>query len=417
LDKRKRKAGRLAVMRKVLFVDDDQHVLDGLQRTLRPQTQEWEMAFAQGGETALAMLDCTPFDVIVTDMRMPGMDGAELLEKVRRRTPQVVRIILSGYVDLQATFRAVPVAHQFLMKPCDAGTLRVAIERACSLQGILNDGALARMVGTLGDLPSAPRVYTALLEALKDPETSLQQVALIVEQDVAISAKVLQLVNSAFFGLTRNITAVSQAVNYLGINVLQSLVATAEAFRAFQQVQQIEGFSIDEFQEHAQLAVRVSGLFSLPRHLADSASMASLLHDVGKLVLASRLPREFGKAIALAREQKQPLYRMEQDLFGVSHAEIGAYLLGLWGLPSFVTEAVAHHHAPMRVIHRSLDAVGVVYLADHLAHCARPSAFGLASEPVDEAFLREMGIAEQYFAWEQEAREMGKDFAGPRGRA
>src|SRR5579863_1012724 len=342
-------------MKRVLFVDDDQHILDGLQRMLRPHRAEWDMAFAQGSEAALAMLACAPFDAIISDMRMPGMDGAALLEEVRKLYPQVVRIILSGYVDLQATFRAVPVAHQFLLKPCDVGTLRVAIGRACSLQSILNDLHLVSAVGTMADLPSAPRVYSALTEALANPESSLQDVASIVEQDVGISAKVMQLVNSAFFGLARNISTVQHAVTYLGINVLQSLVATAEAFRVFPQNQKIEGFFIDEFQAHSQLTARIAAMFPLPKHLADSAAMASLLHDVGKLVAASRLPERFGKAIALALEHGEPLYKAEQELYGVSHAEVGAYLLGLWGLPSFVTEAVAHHHQPGRVRHQGLD--------------------------------------------------------------
>ena len=204
-------------MRRVLFVDDDQQVLEGLQRVLRSNRQEWEMAFAQGGEAALAVLDCSPFDVvIISDMRMPGMDGAELLEKVRERHPQVVRIILSGYVDLQATFRAVPVAHQFLLKPCDAGMLRVAIERACSLQSILHDAALARTVGTLGELPSRSAcLHGTLPGRCRIPDVSLQDVAAIVEQDVAIAAKVLQQRDSAFFGLAQNVTSLQRAVTYL----------------------------------------------------------------------------------------------------------------------------------------------------------------------------------------------------------
>lgn len=396
-------------MRRVLFVDDDQHILDGLQRMLRPHRAEWEMAFAQGGEAALAVLACAPFDVVISDMRMPGMDGASLLEKVRQLYPQVVRIILSGYVDLQATFRAVPVAHQFLLKPCDVSTLRVAIGRACSLQSVLTDQALVSTVGTMADLPSAPRVYSALTEALANPETSLQDVSAIVEQDVGISAKVMQLVNSAFFGLARNVSTVQHAVTYLGINVLQSLVASAEAFRVFPETVKIEGFSIDEFQAHSQLTARIAGIFPLPKHLADSAAMAGMLHDVGKLVAASRLPEKFGKAIAQAREQGRPLYRLEQELYGVSHAEVGAYLLGLWGLPSFVTEAVAHHHAPNRVSHQGLDALDAVYLSNYLAHRVRPSPVGLQCDPLNEALLQELGVADQYPAWEAEARRIGAE--------
>ena len=141
-------------MRRVLFVDDEPRILEGLRRMLRVQRQEWEMAFAPGGEAALALMEAAPFDVIVSDMRMPEMDGATLLTKVRDRFPQVVRIVLSGHTELSTTLRVVPVAHQFLAKPCDAGTLRVAIERACHLKGLLSDDSIRRTVGALRDLPS-----------------------------------------------------------------------------------------------------------------------------------------------------------------------------------------------------------------------------------------------------------------------
>src|SRR5690348_6552763 len=193
-------------MKRILFVDDEPKILEGLQRMLRPQRNEWEMAFAPGGEAALAMLAAENFDVIVSDMRMPGVDGAALLETVRANYPGMLRVILSGYTELEASYRAVPVAHQFLLKPCDPDALRIAIERATSLMQALNSRMLTGLVGSLQDLPSVPRAFAELRNALADPETSLDRVVKIVEQDVAISAKVLQLVNSAFFGVTREVS-------------------------------------------------------------------------------------------------------------------------------------------------------------------------------------------------------------------
>src|SRR5215469_9947183 len=117
-------------MTRILFVDDEPKVLDGLRRLLRPQRLQWDMSFIEGGEAALALLDQSPFDVIVSDLKMPGMDGTALLERAREHHPQVVRIVLSEYADLEAAFRAAQVAHQLLLKPCDAEMLRVAIDRA-----------------------------------------------------------------------------------------------------------------------------------------------------------------------------------------------------------------------------------------------------------------------------------------------
>jgi putative nucleotidyltransferase with HDIG domain len=354
-------------MKRILFVDDEPKILEGIERLLRRQRHEWEMSFVESGDAALSVLADRPFDLIVTDMRMPGMDGAELLGKVQERYPHMGRIVLSGHTEVEYALRVARVAHRFLLKPCDAEALRSAIERTCNLQGIRDSETLARAVGSLGDLPAAPRVFTALRRAVSDPEVRLEKVAGILEQDAGLSAKVLQLVNSAFFGLPREITSISRAVGYLGLNVIQGLVASVEASRVFD-ADLRGGMSIDEFQSHARLTARIASSFHLSRVSADAAVSAGLLHDIGKLALAARLPDRLEQATRVARERRQSFYEAEIELYGVTHAEVGAYLLGLWGLPTIVTEAVAHHHTPLKTVHQPLDPVSVVYLSNLLAH-------------------------------------------------
>jgi CheY-like chemotaxis protein len=203
-------------MKRIIFVDDEVRILEGLQRMLRPQRHIWEMAFAPSGQSALQMMEAAPFDVIVSDMRMPGMDGATLLRAVREKYPSVLRIILSGYTELEAALNAVPVAHQFLVKPCDQDTLQTAIERATSLNSILNNKRLESIVGSMQQLPSLPKSCIEMREVLADPDSSSHSIALLVERDPAMSAKVLQLVNSAFFGVARNISDINTAITYLG---------------------------------------------------------------------------------------------------------------------------------------------------------------------------------------------------------
>ncbi len=389
-------------MRRILFVDDDPVALEKLQGTLRSQRQQWDMAFAPGGEVALAILGASPFDVIVSDLRMPGMDGARLLTRVREQYPQVVRILLSRQDDLENAFRAVPVAHQFLAKPCDATMLRVAVERACHLKTLLSDEALRRMTGELGELPSSPRVYQALTKALADPDTSLQRVAKIVEQDVGISAKILQLVNSAVFGLSQSMTNVRSAVSYLGANTLKSLVLSLEVFRTFEAEATIPGFSMEALQRHAQLTAQIAVHLPVPQHLADVLLVSGMLHDLGKLILAWKLPTRLKDALATSRDEGCPLYRVEMRQAGISHAEVGAYLLGLWGLPYAVVEAVALHHAPTRVPHQGFDAVTAVYVANLLAHELESGAGEHKSKILLEAeaeHLEALGIMRDLPEW------------------
>jgi HD-like signal output (HDOD) protein/CheY-like chemotaxis protein len=403
-------------MKRILFVDDDPLVFEGLQRMLAPQNGQWEMSFAPEGETALVLLAATPFDVVVSDLRMPKMDGAVLLKTVRERWPSVVRIILSGKADMEDAVRAAPVAHQCLLKPCDPAMLRSAIERATNLSELLSSKLLAGIVGSVQDLPVMPRAYIELRDALSNPNYSLKKIVRIVEQDVGISAKILQLVNSAFFGLPKDISSVHNAVCYLGAEMLQNLVLSAEVFHVFEKGKAIKKFSFEDLHIHSQLTAKIAGSLLPPSPTRDAATIAGLLHDVGKLILATRSPQHFARAIQGSRVEKLPLFVVEQQLMGVSHAEVGAYLLGLWGLPAPVVEAVAHHHVPGKIPSASLDAVGAVHIANALANehpVYPPAKEPLPQQGLDEEFINALGLADQAAHWEEVAKAAALGLRSP----
>jgi len=380
-------------MKRILFVDDEPSILDGLKRMLRPMRSEWDMVFAPGGEAALSLLEAQHFDVIVTDMRMPGMDGATLLEIVREKYPSLLRIILSGYTELQSSLRAVPVAHQFLLKPCDPDMLRAGIARATSLGEVLDSKMLTSLVGALRDLPSLPRIFAELKTALAQPNISTDRISQIVEQDVALSAKLLQLVNSAFFGLARDVTNVKTAVTCLGITVLHDLVLTLEVFRSFQPDEYVSVEYLEDFHRHAQLTARIAAGIAQKYKVSPGAVLAALLHDVGKLVIAERTPAHFARVLVQAHDEGKPLYEIEERLTHFSHAEVGAYLLSLWGLPYSLVEAVAHHHHPRRIPTNGLDMVLLVYLSNLLAHEREALDRGNPAPQFDTEVLEQAGVA------------------------
>ncbi|MDE3178546.1 MAG: HDOD domain-containing protein [Acidobacteriota bacterium] len=405
-------------MKRVLFVDDEPNVLQGLQRMLRSQRFGCEMSFAPGGEAALTLMEATRFDVIVSDMRMPHLDGAALLALVRERYPEVIRVVLSGHADMDSAFRAVPVAHLFLAKPCDPTTLRVAIERSCGLKAVLSDEPLRRAVGSVRELPALPRTYVELTRALAGEDVPLAQVAKIVEDDVAVAAKILQLVNSAFFGLSRNVTNIQTAVSYLGVEVLRNLVLSIGVFGSFSDKPLAAGFSLSAFEDHAHLTAKIATSLPTAKYLGDAAGLAALLHDLGKLILASQMPKHLESAMVQARRQRRPLHEIEYELLGVSHAEVGAYLLGLWGLPWTVVEAVAHHHAPHRVPSQGLDVLAAVHIADALAlECLPPhSDIPLVQPPLDVRYLDMLGVTDRLPEWREMAKEISLRFEDYDGR-
>lgn len=334
-------------MRHVMFVDDDPSVLSGIRRMLHPMRGQWRMSFANGGHEAVESLTADPAHVVVSDMRMPGMDGAELLSVVRSRWPGAVRIILSGFSEESAALRSVPVAHRFISKPCDPDKLLNTVRTACELQDRLSQPELRRLLGGLGGLPSPPGTYVAITEELGRPDVSVQAVAAIVEGDPACTAKLLQLVNSAFFGLARSMTDPREAVAYLGVNAIRGVVLAAEAADLFRSASPELARAASSVMAHS-ATVAAAVRERVPAQRAQEAFIAGLLHDIGWLALAQAAPEEFlavredirrGKEITLA----------ERERLGATHAEVGGYLLNLWGLPYPLVDPVTRHHDPEAV--------------------------------------------------------------------
>jgi len=244
-----------------------------------------------------------------------------------------------------------------------------------------------------------PSTSSCLLQAVKDPDASISQVADILENDLAMSAKVLQLANSAFFGLSQRVTNVMNAAQYLGMVTIKNLALVSEAFRVFESDSRVPQSVYESMQRHAHQTAAIVGLLPIEHGLRDVTVVAALLHDIGRLLLASAIPDEFCSTLAFASERGCEPFEAEEELLGTSHAEIGAYLLGLWGIPNLAVEAIAHHHHPTRIPHSGLDSTVAVYVADLLAHELEDHPEGsteLDIEESDRASLEALGLLEQF---------------------
>ncbi len=173
-----------ATYHRILFVDDDELILRSIDRALRRHAEQasWELHFVTDGELALELLEQQPFDVILVDAQMPRMSGSSLLRRVQESNPSVVRILLSGHTGLDVLRDALPLAHQFIAKPCDAQLLKTTLENACGLRNILERPELRTLVGGNDELPSAPRTYVEIKNALLSPRASTRTVAEIVDK-------------------------------------------------------------------------------------------------------------------------------------------------------------------------------------------------------------------------------------------
>jgi putative nucleotidyltransferase with HDIG domain len=393
-------------MRRLLFVDDERLVLDGLRSMLRPKQRHWEMTFVAGGPEAMEELGRHEFDVVVSDMRMPRVDGAAVLKHVQATQPNAVRIVLTGHTETELALRSISVAHQFLSKPCDAATLEATIDRACNLQSLLSDPTLRSVVGGIGRLPSVPKLYMQINEVLEKPTTSLKDVSALIEQDMAVSAKVLQVVNSGFFGLPKRVTNVHAAVTFIGINMLRRVLLSVQAFASFERPN-VAGFSVEELQKHSHLTAMIATRMFKSKRESEDAFTGGILHDIGKLILATRPAgaEPGGSHPRVPTPLTNSAAPEPSEPSGITHAEVGAYLLGIWGLPYGVVEAVAYHHNPRAVRHKTFDVVDAVYVANLLAQ-ESADVDPAAPDRLDRSHLADLGVEGMLTEWRQMAQRL-----------
>jgi HD-like signal output (HDOD) protein len=389
----------------VLFVDDDPLILQGLQRMLRPVRNEWSMFFVESGSKALELMATTPVQVVVSDMRMPGMNGAQLLSEIKSRYPKTVRLILSGHADRELILQCVGTAHQFLPKPCEPDAIRCAISRATALDGSVKSEQIKNLVVQMDKIPSIPSIFAEIVEKLRDDQASIDEISALVSKDLAITAKLLKLVNSAFFGLNRSISSPSEAVAYLGLDTIKALVLAVNAFATFEGAK-IPGICLESLWSHsmavAATARRIIESENVPRLFGDEGFLAGMLHDIGKLVLASNLPAEYESALKHSQTERVPLYQSEEQAFGANHADIGGYVLSLWGLPARVVEAITFHHDPEASAVTGLNPLLAVHVANYAVKQKNASSQANAlSQPAElrTAFLATLSLDQKITEW------------------
>ncbi|WP_404421439.1 response regulator [Thalassospira australica] len=392
-------------MSKVLFVDDNTNVLNGLRRRLHAACPSWTMSFAASGAEALALCEQNAFDVVVTDMRMPGMDGAELLGHVRDRIPSAARIILSGFSEDEAVLRTVGPAHQYLAKPCDDEVLIETIQHTLELRKILTAPALRSLVGNIDALASPPDTYTRLVQALENPKIGNDRIAAIVSSDIALTAEVLKLTNSAYFSLPTKMTSISHAVRMIGTETLKSLALFIGIFRSFESSSGISGPIKNLCQRSQQIGISAALIGEnekLDRLTCQMLPSIGMLSHVGSLVLYLNYPKQMEEAVARIEREKITIIEAEQQQFGAAHPEIGAYLLGLWGFPEQVVQTVIYHHRPFDFPHNSMTGLTAIYAAQLLSREVASQGYDVDGDietKIDIPYLTRVGKADRVPVW------------------
>jgi len=357
------------MMRKtVLFVDDERYILTGLRRLLYPLQEDWEMLFVESGAEALQVMQNKKVSVLITDMRMPSMNGFQLLQTVQKNNPEIIRVMLTGQADKSIYSEVMTLCHYFFWKPTKFGDFESLFGRIKSLDAALPNRKLDQLLGGISSLPSLPELFVRLTVLLEQAETDCAKIAGVIREDIPMADQVQKLVNSSFVGLERKIATLEQAVTELGVNRIRSLVLAQHLFSQCGR-QEFQEFRLDQLMEHsfrvATLAGKIASDANNAPRIQEDAYLAGLLHDIGKLILIRCLPDSYRQIRAEVCRTGRPRREVEMELLGADHATISGYLISLWGLPQTITEAVTLHHvSPPEGLHSVSPVSAAVFKAN-----------------------------------------------------
>ncbi len=351
---------------RILFVDDENNILQGIRRMLFDCQDRWELDFADSGEAALKRFGQNPYDFIVSDMRMPVMDGAELLTRVRDEYPDTIRLVLSGQSDRDQIMKSVKVAHRYFSKPCDTEELITTISGLVQWRRRIVSPEVKELASKVSFVPSSVGVINELLAELEKDEPNIGHLRMLVGRDIGLSVKLIQIVSSSFFGERKVVYDPGRAATLLGTELLRKLVLEAEVYAEGSELGQTINRLGEEAVELANAAKEISEIRHNNSELQQQAFLGGLLTNVGKMILMYYAPEKYQEVIDLVANRRINLVEAESRVFGLTHTEVGGYILGLWGLPEKVIEAVYYYKEPSKFDREGFHPVTAVFLADTL---------------------------------------------------
>ncbi len=348
-------------MKSILFVEDEEYVVKSLEESL--SESGYTTHVANNGQEALEMLSDTHFDIVISDVMMPDMDGVDFLETVKNDHPSTLRLALSGYSESTKIPKALEdnVAKLYMRKSWDSSEMIQTVNKMSDLQDVLSDHRILKLITSIKDLPSIPNLYYDIASMIRQ-EKDIEKIAAEIMKDQAVTSQILRVANSAFYGAKTG--SLLQAIMYIGLSNVKNIVLTNSVF----DLETVQNFNVSLLWEHAVMTNKMAHLIyeeCLGKKMPVIYASAGLLHDIGKILMYKYYDVKYEELIEEARNGHGRIVDLEFKHLELTHQELGGYLLNWWDLPLPIVEATLYHHRPLdpRVINKEL--VSVIHIANY----------------------------------------------------
>jgi HD-like signal output (HDOD) protein len=374
-----------------------------IETSLNQLQPSWECLSTSDGTQTLATLSSGYFDLVVLDGAL--IQEGSFVQQLAEKSPRSLRLVLGDARVATQVPQPLRPRMEFLPADSDPQTLVENIRRGLLVERWMAEPSMRRILSMIRRLPTLPKIHMQIIDALRDPAGTLEQVSSLVAQDPVMAAKFLQIVNSACFGISYTIADPAEAVMFLGVERTRGLVLMAGVFSQFDGVR-CPDFSVEQTWDHSlrvgMLARGITLLEVEDSKLAEMAFTAGLLHEIGNLVLAANLPDMYTGVRKLQAGRQVTLTEAEREILGVTSAELGACLLGTWKLPVTILQALAWHGTPGQSPDTQFSLLTAVHAANVLAQeTLRESGLIDQPERFDLAYLARLGLGARRSFWRE----------------
>lgn len=390
-------------MTNVLFVLKDRSQGNLYSENIPAIDSSWSVNIADNTKDAVDFVRGNDIDVIICDDEVADSKGLDVISSCSHERPGVLSFLRKSNSPTKEESIALSEKKVFVLpENLEEEGIYSHISRRVLLKSLSENLNLLSVIRKMKKMPTIPQLYHQITRELRKEDGSIEFVAGLISKEPSMATRILKAVNSPAYVLGYEITEVVHALLFLGKEATQAQILADSVFNSYPN-QSVAGLNLQEVWKHSinvsAIARRISMSIDSNKKSAEIACTAGVVHDLGKVLMATNLPDHYQQAVNYAKEERVPLVQAEEKVFGTNHAQVAASLMGLWSIPFRILNSVAYHHNPTGTMKKPPTSAMALYIADGFENAKSKNVLG---QNIDENIIEDWGFTDQFEDWAEE---------------